>query len=529
MVAYADDTIFICGGSDSVEVGTKIKRCLEELGLILPSLGIGMSREKSIILSEDLPPVFEDIPVKKEIGYLGFRLRLSGDWLPHFRHSVMKAKAQLVTLRKLIAKHGQPCLKMRAREIIRHHIISVLAYGLEAWGGALSRYTVRKQLTSLNGGVNKVILGIPSSANPKLAELVVNSDKDLVSTLTNRYLARKFHSREWGASETKLLKRCFGVTALQGIPESLSHSSDGIDACCFKLEGDGSPPLDDGTIPIVYTDGSKFPMDDGSHRVGAAFISHHSGEAGLYCLPSHATVQQAELVAIKMALKTINRRCMVAVDSKSALMSIRGDRSTTLLEEIRGLIRKTGAMFTWVKAHNGALYNEWVDALAKSATRVGIFMEVEVSARTTTTYLSKLGDARKPMVRLKYLTNTTITDFVGSWHHVDTLRKLAKMKNGVYALKAVFGLLRTRRYYSRSDSTVSPYCDVCGHLGDFLDDTRHALVYCRKYRSLRFKYFGPERIDPVTGALKIRFLSFFLATLERGRALGLFVKETRLG
>lgn len=61
---------------------------------------------------------------------------------------------------------------------------------------------------------------------------------------------------------------------------------------------------------------------------------------------------------------------LIRTDSKSELSAITNQDSNWIAQEIRELINNSPKLylFSWVKAHNGELYNEIVDGLAKKAT-----------------------------------------------------------------------------------------------------------------------------------------------------------------
>ncbi|KAF4755912.1 hypothetical protein FOZ62_029915, partial [Perkinsus olseni] len=86
MISYADDTIFLVTAPTVEELREKVGNLIHQLEDILPNYGLAMNRGKSVILSEDLEEEsLLEIPIKQEIKYLGYVIRMGSSWNPHLK------------------------------------------------------------------------------------------------------------------------------------------------------------------------------------------------------------------------------------------------------------------------------------------------------------------------------------------------------------------------------------------------------------------------------------------------------------
>ena len=132
---------------------------------------------------------------------------------------------------------------------------------------------------------------------------------------------------------------------------------------------------------IFYTDGSK--TDSG---VAAACFSVNTSQT--IRLNNDATVMQAELTAIKLALETADRtkQLIIHTDSLTSIQALENKDSqnnTSLLNEITDLCSKFNQppIINWIPSHIGLTGNEAVDKLANSATEKRLIDKVVPPSR----------------------------------------------------------------------------------------------------------------------------------------------------
>ena len=131
----------------------------------------------------------------------------------------------------------------------------------------------------------------------------------------------------------------------------------------------------------IYTDGSKTKT-----YVGAGYSIMRGNQVileGKQRLPDEATVFQAELMAIKMAmfdlagyLENNDRYIKLFSDSRSAIQALNSNTvSSQLVRDTVNAINLVGGKvnrleISWIKAHVGHLGNERADQLAREAAEL---------------------------------------------------------------------------------------------------------------------------------------------------------------
>ena len=132
---------------------------------------------------------------------------------------------------------------------------------------------------------------------------------------------------------------------------------------------------------IFYTDGSK--TDSG---VAAASFSVNTSK--VIKLNPDATVMQAELTAIKLALETADKtkQLIIHTDSLTSIQALENKDSqnnTTLLNTITICSSEFNQppILNWIPSHIGLMGNEAVDKLANSATENRLIDEVADQSR----------------------------------------------------------------------------------------------------------------------------------------------------
>ena len=121
----------------------------------------------------------------------------------------------------------------------------------------------------------------------------------------------------------------------------------------------------------IYTDGSCNPNPG---RGGWGFIVlGHRGEFEVYGHVKNTTNNRMELTAVIEALKFSNsKQVKIYSDSQLTIKCAQGiwkrKVNLDLWEEFDHVAKKRTIVWEWVRGHNGDVYNERVDKLAKITT-----------------------------------------------------------------------------------------------------------------------------------------------------------------
>lgn len=140
----------------------------------------------------------------------------------------------------------------------------------------------------------------------------------------------------------------------------------------------------------LYTDGSVC-LD----LVGAAFVVMKPNgsiiKIGKYCMPHHATIFDAEVLALMRGIEHLirteeKRACDVFTDSLSALQALSNAMNTNplihkLKQDIIHLEKHCKISFYFVKGHSGVLGNELADKFASDARRQGSYVPIGKSKK----------------------------------------------------------------------------------------------------------------------------------------------------
>lgn len=134
-------------------------------------------------------------------------------------------------------------------------------------------------------------------------------------------------------------------------------------------------------------------------KLGFAFIvvvDNNIVYQAKYSVSAQSTVFKYEVLAIAKAIDFIIAHNLenvyIRTDSLSALQALTGNCGIPLIKDLRNKILgiKSKVHLTWVQAHVGEFYNEFVDSLAKEATRKdSIDFQVGYSVRQVKTLLFK--------------------------------------------------------------------------------------------------------------------------------------------
>ncbi|GBM81847.1 Retrovirus-related Pol polyprotein from type-1 retrotransposable element R1 [Araneus ventricosus] len=234
----------------------------------------------------------------------------------------------------------------------------------------------------------------------------------------------------------------------------------------------------------IYTDGSKL-----DNQTGTAMVVYYHGTLihhEIHRLPDYATVYQAELMGIKMALQYVEKsanwhKFHIFTDSLSSLQALANTHcSIPSLWDIKDIydriIKIKWLRLHWIKAHVGNTGNEAADAFAKEATKLP---QVDVSS------LQSRGTIKRT------IRTAMLADWQRKWTDGSKGRQTEKYIKEVKIHKVIYnkfvvqfltGHGRFPYYFCRFGITTNPNCR-CGMNGD----ADHYIHQCKNTLNLRNK------------------------------------------
>ncbi|KAF4648699.1 hypothetical protein FOL47_002909 [Perkinsus chesapeaki] len=318
------------------------------------------------------------------------KVSIDGGWVPHFEEALSRARREIEMCRRLVARDGCPCLSHKGREVIRNHITGVLAYGLNCWGERLKFKTTRDRVLAVDLRLEKVLLGLPCSANPELASLLSDRKSTIYEKVCSRFAAASVKgispSRKWWEKVVGCPPpddNLVDVISTGGpfIAKSSIHIGSGDEIGTSLEHGlTRGREIFPGIEAVIYTDGSRIPASKVTkERVGCGFYSSSRGIGyGRMKLPSYSNIAQAEAAAILSAVKKVIQTgsfssVLIASDSQAVLKGLLAKKKTRLLCDLLEAVSRSDVnfYFIWVRGHAGCAGNSIADGMARSGAEMG--------------------------------------------------------------------------------------------------------------------------------------------------------------
>ena len=204
-------------------------------------------------------------------------------------------------------------------------------------------------------------------------------------------------------------------------------------------------------------------------------------------LPDICTVYQAELVAIREAVKFLlsrrvsNATILICSDSMSSLQSIQNRvRQYWIAAEIRDLIDELQSLFNttvllaWVPAHCGIEGNEAADSLAKmGSAQETVSIELDMS----------LSVAAHQLVRsARFAWQLEAMRSVSEWSRNFVALGNCQLFADRHTSQFMTGHGLFNSYRFKLGMSTTPACCLCGH---GVDSPEHALFVCPAFAALR--------------------------------------------
>ena len=390
-VGFADDGAILLQGNDWNYLNSRMQCLMDKAATWGEKFGLSFSSEKTVCMvfkgmeypskgncgNPRLTIANGQIRQVNETKYLGVILDEKLSFIPHIKSKVKNCRTMLARYNGMIAAHFGPQPRL-TRQLYLGAIVPTLTYGCHVWGHKL-KGDIKRMIAALNHKAGLAIAGgFINSPREGLEALLDLPPLDLqIRRLAENTFMRCKLQPTWNIPKAKCREGHRHHLASEQ-PKDARHNRSlmrVLDTLPITV-GKGTDITDKGCIR-VYTDGSKLKK-----KVGAGISIMHDSKIlweKSIRLPDHATVFQAELLAIKEAARWLNQKekwnCPVIIlsDSQSSLLALSASKTkTTLIKETHNellRLKKTAMLsISWIKAHVGFPGNERADQLAKEGT-----------------------------------------------------------------------------------------------------------------------------------------------------------------
>ncbi|XP_043072259.1 uncharacterized protein LOC122322860 [Drosophila grimshawi] len=397
MVAYADDVAIIFRGKypqtlcDLMTSKLKILSCwAQESGL-----GVNPNKTELVLFTRNykvpslVPPRLNNVNLlfKDSANFLGLTLDRKLDWNLNTQTRVKKATVALYTCRKSIGlKWGM------SPNIVRWLYTSItrpiLLYGVAVWWPYLKKKTTLSKLNKVQRMAELCISGAlrttPSEALDAILDIPCLERQGMENATLTAIRLRE--SLAWTTQSTG------HASILEGKPTIPSKTD-----YCVPVTQLGTPfntyfpqreewvhgtPGPPATITF-FTDGSKL-----DNRVGGGVYSEQLNLQLSFSLPTHCSVFQAEVLAIKEALDCLDRLKVspgyinIYIDSQAAIKSISSISSnsisvTSCRKSLHEMAKQHVISLIWVPGHQDIEGNCKADELARKGTILPLLTDKE--------------------------------------------------------------------------------------------------------------------------------------------------------
>ena len=390
---FADDLLSALMGHDLKVLRDVLQTCLDEFVEWFTTRGLKISAQKSfcLIVNRGRKPIHvkplkignQEVPFVDSFKYLGVIIDKDLSWKEHIRSRIRKAKSDLMIARKLVSNNwgltpdkSEWLYKSIVRPALDYSCQAwVTPKGLPVWAVKELDKVQRLALTSMTActyttptrALERLTNTLPlelhlmqKAANTiaRIANNIDRSNWDGIGTQNKRG-----HLFQW----TKYLG-----ASLPPINVSNTYNFTGQKVCI----GDGKHDM---CGVSIYTDGSKTDLGTGSGW--AIFNDRDLVVRGNRRLPDHATVYEAEMLAISFALDDLllvtkgtglPKDATFLIDNQATLKTLNsiklsGELRVNTVKKLKSFQVNYGMTFSfrWIRGHSGNVGNDIADEQAK--------------------------------------------------------------------------------------------------------------------------------------------------------------------
>ena len=246
----------------------------------------------------------------------------------------------------------------------------------------------------------------------------------------------------------------------------------------------------------VFTDGSKT-----EHGTGSGFVIYRDRvEIGArsFKLPDHASVYQAELVALEEASKEILRNGIpgpisIHTDSLSSIQAlksfeVKSRQCKATMRALDDLATHRRVTMYWVRAHQGQMGNERADTLAKQGTRSlnqrGAFVGAKASKAKYQSIAGQIWDQEWETIPVGRRTKTWLPK-----RDPKKSKKLTRLERPHLSLctQWITGFCNLMRHRHKKNPATPDKCRLCGRKRE---TPSHLSFYCPVLARERHEFFS---------------------------------------
>ena len=497
---YADDCSVLVGGEHPHLLVEQMQPVLDELVEWGETCGLHFNAQKTVAVmfsrsKQHFPDtVFmgdDAIPYSQSVVYLGVTMDKKLHWQEHIKNKINRTKALLMKMATLTSSYWGPrpqLMRWTYTGVVR----PVLSYVAMAWAHESENPFVTRSFRRLNRLAMNTMVKVPRSTPTRAMEIILN--------VTPLHL----HVLQLGLRAYKRLRHQVPLQWV-GVYTNLTHSVSHLRFWCYTLDDlelneeqlntdECHMPAPDKNYAInassftdmencqqpaecnVYTDGSKM-----NEQVGAGVYISRSDKSTVeacFRLPDHATVFQAEIMAIREAadiLANLDNLTQIKfyVDSQAALRALQNHmvKSKLVLQTIQQLrkVPTRHITFVWTKAHIGNPGNEKADELAKLGTTQDNILDTPTAQCTFDSMLQKKLREVWDTEWLTYPAARQSKLYISPLQHTmpKAILQWPRLKLGRF-IRAVTGHNNLLYHLHNMQNDISPLCRFClEHNEDF--------------------------------------------------------------
>ena len=393
---YADDCSALYGGPRIDHAIARLQRMLDKLTAWGRTCGLRFNPEKSVAVlftrrrkqpKKKLIIDGKEIAFKQEVKYLGVTLDSKLHWTPHIAEKIGKAKRFIGHVAAITRKNWGPKPKLM-RWAYLSVVRPMLCYGAMIWGHRAPH--IEAKLRRVNRMAINTMGSFPRSTPTIALEVMLDIPPLHLHCIQEGLAARlrldEMLSLDWPGTNDK---KTHSISHLQFWRTQLDASkltTTNTDRCSIikwnagysinRDSFDGHKKHRGLTQYNIFSDGSRQ-----NNQSGAGFVICHGRNIVAedhIRLPDYATVFQAEIVAIRLAVQTLLRQegtsvrfLKIFVDSQAAIQALGNPilksrtvaQAMEVLNEAASTVRKVSLV--WIPAHRGHFGNSRADDLAK--------------------------------------------------------------------------------------------------------------------------------------------------------------------